>query len=123
MRHRKAKGKLGRNSSHRAALIANLLVALITYERIKTTAAKAKVLRRFMDRMITLAKRGDLHARRQALRVIRDKKALKKLFDTLGQRYSSRPGGYTRIYRLPPRRGDCAPLALIELVDRPEASE
>jgi large subunit ribosomal protein L17 len=96
------------------------LTALITHEKIKTTKAKAKVLKAIADKMITLAKRGDLHARRQALRVIRDKKALKKLFDTLGQRYQTRMGGYTRMYHLPPRRGDCAPMALIELVDRPE---
>jgi large subunit ribosomal protein L17 len=120
MRHRKARGKLGRNASHRVALIANLLAALITHERIKTTRAKAKVLKPIADNMMTLAKRGNLHARRQALQVVRDKKAVKKLFDTIGKRSSMRNGGYTRIYQLPPRRGDCAPMALIEWVDRSE---
>ncbi|MBI2877687.1 MAG: 50S ribosomal protein L17 [Candidatus Tectomicrobia bacterium] len=119
MRHRKAGRKLGRTSSHRQALFGNLLMALITSEAIVTTLAKAKELKRVADKMITLAKRGDLHARRLALMVIRDKAAVKKLFDVLGQRYPERHGGYTRIYKLGTRHGDSAPLAVIEWVDRP----
>ena len=123
MRHRKAGRKLGRNSSHRQALFSNLLAALITYESITTTLAKAKELKRMADRMITLAKRGDLHARRQALRSVRKKTAVKQLFDTLGKRYPDRNGGYTRIYKLGPRHGDCAPMAVIEWIDRPTTHE
>ncbi|MBI1987441.1 MAG: 50S ribosomal protein L17 [Nitrospinae bacterium] len=119
MRHRKAGRKLGRTSSHRQAMLGNMLMGLITSEGIITTLAKAKELRRVADRMITLAKRGDLHARRLALMVVRDEPAVRKLFDVLGQRYAERHGGYTRIYQLGHRHGDSAPLALIEWVDRP----
>lgn len=119
MRHRKAGRKLGRTSSHRQALLGNLVMGLITSEGIITTVAKAKELRRVADRMVTLAKRGDLHARRLALTVVRNEAAVRKLFDVLGQRYTERHGGYTRICKLGHRHGDSAPLALIEWMDRP----
>ncbi len=119
MRHRKAGRKLGRTSSHRQALFSNLLTALIIHESITTTLAKAKELRRISEKMITFAKRGDLHARRLALRSVKNKAAVKRLFDMLGQRYTERNGGYTRIYKLGPRHGDCAPMAVIEWIDLP----
>lgn len=98
----------------------NMATSLLDHERIETTDAKAKELRKVVDRMITLGKRGDLHARRQALAYIRDRKVVEKLFDELSQRYSERPGGYTRIIKLRRRPGDGAPISLIELVDREE---
>lgn len=116
MRHRKAGRKLGRTTSHRESLLRNMVTSLLLYEKIVTTVAKAKELRRLAEKMITLAKREDLHARRQAAQVIKDEKALKKLFETLGARYQGRNGGYTRITRLGFRGGDGAPLAAIELV-------
>lgn len=118
MRHRMSGRKLNRTKSHRRALFANLAVALLTHEQIKTTLPKAKDLRRVADKMITLGKRGDLHARRQALAVLRDEAAVKKLFDVLGPRYAERPGGYTRVLKAGFRHGDAAPMAFIELVDR-----
>lgn len=121
MRHRKAGFKLGRVTAHRWALFRNLLVALFRQERIMTTEAKAKAIRGLADHMITLAKRENLHARRQALSMVPDALVVKKLFDTLAARYGDRPGGYTRILRAGTRRGDGAPLVLLELVDRPEA--
>lgn len=120
MRHRKQKRQLGRTTSHRKALLRNLVTALLDKERIETTLAKAKELRRVADRMITLGKKGDLAARRRALMTIRSKDVVGKLFSDLALRYDSRPGGYTRIYQLGPRSGDGASMALIELVDRPE---
>jgi large subunit ribosomal protein L17 len=122
MRHRKAGRKLGRSSSHRQALLRNMVTSLLDHERIQTTDAKAKELRRFTDRMITLGKRGDLHARRQALRVIRSKEVTAKLFDELADRYRERPGGYTRVMKLGQRQGDAAPMSLIELLDGPRSS-
>ena len=116
MRHRKLKRKLGRTSSHREALLRNLTTSLLLYEKIITTAAKAKELRKIAERMITLAKRQDLHARRQAAEVIQDERVLKKLFETIGERYQGRNGGYTRITKLEYRVGDGAPLAAVELV-------
>lgn len=116
MRHRKLKRKLGRTSSHREALLRNLTTSLLLYEKIITTAAKAKELRKIAERMITLAKRRDLHARRQAAEVIQDERVLKKLFETIGERYQGRNGGYTRITKLEYRVGDGAPLAAVELV-------
>jgi len=110
--------KLNRTKSHRRALFANLAVALLTHEQIKTTLPKAKDLRRVADKMISLGKRGDLHARRQALAVLRDEAAVKKLFEVLGPRYTERPGGYTRVLKAGFRHGDAAPMAFIELVDR-----
>jgi large subunit ribosomal protein L17 len=117
MRHRKAGNRLGRTSSHRKAMMRNMVTSLIEHERIVTTVAKAKELRRLADRMITLAKRGDLHARRQALAVIRDKRVVAKLFNELGGEYRDRNGGYTRIIQTGQRLGDAAPMAIIELVN------
>jgi|TARA_B110000483_G_C18181726_1_gene537311 large subunit ribosomal protein L17 len=115
--------KLNRTSSHRKALFSNMAVALIKHEQIKTTLPKAKELRGVVDRLITLGKRGDLHARRIAIsRLQGDKKLADKLFSVLGERYKDRPGGYTRVIRAGFRYGDSAPMAVIELVDRdPEA--
>ena len=120
MRHRKSGKTLGRNSSHRKAMFRNMVTSLLEHEMIQTTDAKAKELRRFADKMITLGKRGDLHARRSALKVIRSKDVTAKLFDELAARYKDRSGGYTRIIKLGNRVGDAAPLSIIELVDRPE---
>ncbi|MGI9384083.1 MAG: 50S ribosomal protein L17 [Methyloligellaceae bacterium] len=118
MRHRRAGRKLNRTASHRRALFANMAAALIKHEQIVTTLPKAKELRRVADRLITLAKRGDLHARRLAVSRIRDEAMVKKLFETLGPRYKDRPGGYTRVLKAGYRYGDSAPMAVIELVDR-----
>lgn len=116
MRHLKSGRQLSRNSSHRWALMRNLITALLREEKIKTTNPKAKELRRWAERVITLGKRGDLHARRQVLSIVHDKAAVRKLFDTLGPRFKERPGGYTRIIKLGIRHGDAAQMALIELV-------
>jgi large subunit ribosomal protein L17 len=123
MRHRKAGRKLNRTPTHRSALFAALATALIKHEQIATTLPKAKELRRVADRLITLAKRGDLHARRLAFSRIRDDAMLSKLFETLGPRYADRPGGYTRVLKAGFRYGDSAPMAVIELVDRDEAAK
>jgi large subunit ribosomal protein L17 len=120
MRHLKSGRKLGRTSAHRKALFRNMVTALIRSERIRTTLAKAKELRSHVEKTITLGKKGTLHARRRALRVVNDKEAFLKLFGPLSERYAERPGGYTRIIRVGNRRGDDAPMALIELVDREE---
>jgi large subunit ribosomal protein L17 len=120
MRHRKAGRKLNRTSSHRRALFASLAAALIKHEQIETTLPKAKELKRVADRLITLAKRGTLHARRLASARVRDDAMVAKLFATLGPRYADRPGGYTRVLKAGFRYGDSAPLAIIELVDRDE---
>lgn len=122
MRHLKKGRKLGRTASHKKALLCNLATSLIFHERIQTTTAKAKELRPFFEPLITLAKRGDLHARRQAAGLIRDKQALAKLFTELAPRFADRPGGYTRILHLGARQGDNAELSLIELVDSSEAA-
>jgi len=116
MRHRRAGRKLGRTMAHREMMMRNLVTSLLLYEKIITTAAKAKELRSVAEKMVTLAKREDLSARRQAAEVVNDDKALKKLFDTLGARYRDRSGGYTRITKLDYRMGDGAPLAAIELI-------
>jgi len=122
MRHRNAFRKLNRTATHRSALFASLATALIKHEQIVTTLPKAKDLRRVADRLITLAKKGDLHARRLAFSRIRDEAMVAKLFETLGPRYAARPGGYTRVLKAGFRYGDSAPMAVIELVDRdPEA--
>jgi len=120
MRHRKAGRKLNRTPTHRSALLASLASALIKHEQIATTLPKAKELRRVADRLISLAKRGDLHARRLAFSRIRDDAMVAKLFETLGPRYADRPGGYTRVLKAGFRHGDSAPMAVIELVDRDE---
>ena len=118
MRHRVAHRKLGRITPHRMALLRNLATALFERERIRTTLMKAKELRPYAERLITLAKREDsrLHARRLVLRDIQDPRVVKKLFDSLGARYATRPGGYTRILRLGPRKGDGAEMAIVELL-------
>jgi large subunit ribosomal protein L17 len=118
MRHRNAGRKLGRTSAHRRALLRNLVTSLLEHEQIETTDAKAKELRRVAERMITLGKRGSLHARRQALRVVRSREVAAKLFEELAERYRTRPGGYTRVLKLRTRVGDAAPVSMIELVDR-----
>jgi large subunit ribosomal protein L17 len=120
MRHRKDGFKLGRLTQHRWALFRNLLVALFRHERITTTEAKAKAVRGLAEHMVTLAKRENLHARRQALSMIPDAAVVGTLFDTIAARFSGRNGGYTRIIKLGPRPGDNAPMVLLELVDRPE---
>jgi len=120
MRHRKGPRKLNRTSSHRKAMFANMAFALIKHEQIVTTLPKAKELRSVVDKLITLGKRGDLHARRQALSVIKDRDLVTKLFSTLAERYAERPGGYTRVLKAGFRYGDSAPMAIIELVDRDE---
>ena len=117
MRHRKAGRKLSRSASHRKAMFNNMVTSLIHNERVQTTDAKARELRRFAEKIITLGKRGDLHARRLAARTIRDKDALHTLFTELGPRYESRPGGYTRLIKLGFRKGDDAPVTMVELVD------
>ncbi len=116
MRHLKSGRKLNRTSSHRWALIRNLVTSLLRNEKIQTTDPKAKELRRWADRVISLGKRGNLHARRQALAIVQDKAVVRKLFDTIGPRFKDRPGGYTRITKIGWRRGDCAPLSIVELV-------
>lgn len=122
MRHGKANRKLNRTSSHRKAMFANMSAALIKHEQIVTTLPKAKELRPIVEKLITLAKRGDLHARRQAIAKTRDEAMVRKLFDVLGPRYQDRQGGYCRIMKAGFRYGDNAPIAVIEFVDRdPEA--
>ena len=120
MRHRKGPRKLNRTSSHRKAMFANMAAALVKHEQITTTLPKAKELRRVVDKLISLGKRGDLHARRQALSTLRDRALVEKLFSTLAERYADRPGGYTRVLKAGYRYGDSAPVAIIELVDRDE---
>ncbi|HSE94862.1 MAG TPA: 50S ribosomal protein L17 [Methylomirabilota bacterium] len=119
MRHKRAGTKLGRLSAHREALFRNLLTALLRHERIETTVAKAKALRPQADHLVTLAKRDTLHARRQVLAVVADTAVVRRLFDAVAARYADRRGGYTRILLTGRRRGDGAPMALLELVDRP----
>ena len=121
MRHRKSGRKFRRSTSHRSAMLRNMVTSLLEHERIRTTDAKAKDLRRVAEKMITLGKRGDLHARRQALRVIRSRSVTAKVFEDLADRFRDRPGGYTRVMKLGQRPGDAAPVSIIELVDRPES--
>ena len=121
MRHGKSGRKLNRTASHRKAMFANMAAALIKHEQIITTLPKAKEMRPIIEKLITLAKRGDLHARRQAIAQIRDKEQAKKLFDVLGERYKDRAGGYARVMRAGFRYGDSAPMAVLELVDRDES--
>tara|TARA_B100000131_G_scaffold45380_1_gene40591 strand:- start:381 stop:773 length:393 start_codon:yes stop_codon:yes gene_type:complete len=117
MRHNKRGRKLSRKTAHRKALMLNLAVALITHKKIKTTDAKAKELRTYVEPLITFAKRGDLHARRQVLKKIRHKNVVRELFDNIGPSFSDRNGGYTRITKLGFRDNDCAPVSIIEFVD------
>ena len=121
MRHGNAHRKLNRTAEHRRAMFANMAVALIQHEQIVTTLAKAKDLRRVMDKYITLAKRGDLNSRRIAASRMGDEAMVKKLFDTLAPRYKDRAGGYTRVMKAGYRYGDSAPVAVIEFVDRDES--
>lgn len=114
MRHLVRKKRLGRHTSHRKAMLRNMVTSLIELERISTTLPKAKELRRLADRMVTLAKQGSLHARRRAAAVVRSRQAVRKLFDDLGPRFKDRNGGYTRILKLGHRLGDGAPMAFIE---------
>jgi large subunit ribosomal protein L17 len=116
MRHKVKRGKLGRNTAHRRALLRNLVTSFLERERVRTTLAKAKSVRPQAEKMITLAKRGTLHARRQALAYMTKESAVKKLFDDIGPRFSERPGGYTRVVKLGPRAGDGAQMAMLELV-------
>lgn len=118
MRHQVAGVKLNRSPAHRRALFRNLVTALLEHEAIRTTDAKAKEVKRWADRMITLGKQGTLHARRRAAAVIRSRPVVKKLFDELAPRYAARQGGYTRVVKLGVRPGDAAEIALVELVDR-----
>lgn len=118
MRHRNAHRKLGRTTAHRTAMFANMAASLIKHEQIVTTLPKAKELRPFVEKLVTLAKRGDLHARRQAISQVRDITQVGKLFSTLGPRYAERPGGYIRVLKAGYRYGDNAPMAVIEFVDR-----
>ncbi|MDH3195342.1 MAG: 50S ribosomal protein L17, partial [Hyphomicrobiales bacterium] len=120
MRHRKSGRKLNRTASHRKAMFANMAAALINHEQIKTTLPKAKELKPFVEKLVTLAKRGDLHARRIAISRVRDEAMVKKLFEAIGPRYEDRQGGYTRVLKAGFRYGDNAPVAVIEFVDRDE---
>ena len=117
MRHHRAGKKLGRDSAHRKALYANLAGSLIEHGRIKTTEAKAKAVKPFAEQMISLGKRGDLHARRQALSHLRSQEIVHRLFADVGPRFAERPGGYSRIVKLGPRQGDAADMVYLELVD------
>lgn len=118
MRHRMSGRKLNRTSSHRKAMFSNMVVSLLDHEQITTTLPKAKDLRPVVEKLVTLGKRGDLHARRQAIRVLGDEKIADKLFTTLAERYAKRAGGYTRVLKAGFRYGDSAPMAVIEFVER-----
>lgn len=118
MRHRNQGRKLGKKTQHRNAMFANMAAALIKHEQIKTTLPKAKELRPVVEKLVTLSRRNNLHARRLALSQIRDETQVKKLFEVIGPRYASRPGGYTRVLKAGFRHGDNAPMAFIEFVDR-----
>ncbi|MBF0474679.1 MAG: 50S ribosomal protein L17 [Deltaproteobacteria bacterium] len=118
MRHRKAGRRLSRETSHRQAMLRNMVTSLFEHDRIQTTDAKAKELRPLAEKMITLAKRGDLHARRQALEIIRSPKVAQKLFNLAKEQFDGREGGYTRIIKIGPRLGDAAPISIIELLPK-----
>ena len=120
MRHRKTGRRLGRTSSHREAMVRNMVTSLFEHERIVTTTPKAKEVRKVADKMITLAKRGDLHAKRQAMSFIKSRDVVAKLFGEIQEQLSDRNGGYTRIIQTGTRRGDCAPMAILELVSYSE---
>jgi large subunit ribosomal protein L17 len=120
MRHGKSGRKLNRTASHRKAMFANMAASLIEHEQIVTTLPKAKEIRPIVEKLVTLGKRGDLHARRQAIAAIRDENQVRKLFDTLATRYADRNGGYIRIMKAGFRHGDSAPMAVVEFVDRDE---
>ena len=117
MRHKVAGKRLGRGTAHRKALFRNLVTELFRHEQIRTTEAKAKAIRPQAERLISLAKRGVLHARRMAARDVQDPEILRKLFDEIAERFEDREGGYTRVYKLGPRKGDAAPVVLISLIE------
>ncbi len=121
MRHGKAGKRLGRTSSHKKAMVRNMVTSLFEHERIVTTTPKAKEVRKVADKMITLAKRGDLHAKRQAMSFIRSRDVVAKLFNEIQEQFAERNGGYTRIIQTGQRRGDAAPMAILELVSYSEA--
>jgi large subunit ribosomal protein L17 len=123
MRHMNAHRRLRRETSHRLAMLRNLVTSLLEHERITTTDAKAKEVRPLAERIITYGKKGDLHARRMAMRTVRSKSVLKKVFDSVAPRFATRPGGYTRIIKLGRRAGDGAPLSIIELLPEPGADK
>lgn len=123
MRHRKASIKLNRNSSHRKAMFRNMVTSLLKYESIKTTDAKAKEISRWADHVITLAKKGDLHSRRQALSIVQEKKVVHKLFENANEKFGDRAGGYTRIIKIGHRPGDAASMSLIELIAKEKKKE
>jgi large subunit ribosomal protein L17 len=123
MRHRKSGRQLNRNSSHRKAMFQNMAVSLLRHEAIKTTLPKAKELRRVAEPFITMAKTDSVHKRRLAFNRLRDREIVGKLFNELGPRYKDRPGGYLRILKMGYRTGDSAPMAYVELVDRPQTGE
>jgi large subunit ribosomal protein L17 len=123
MRHQIAHRKLNRTSSHRKAMFANMAASLIEHEQIVTTLPKAKEMAPIMDKLVTLAKKGDLAARRQAIAQVRNEDAVRKLFDVMGERYKDRKGGYTRVLKAGFRPGDNAPVAVLELVDRDESAK
>ena len=123
MRHGHARRKLNRTHEHRQAMLANMACSLIEHEQIKTTLPKAKELRPYLEKLVTLAKRGNLHARRLCVARLRQEEPVKKLFDTLGPRYAERPGGYIRVLKAGFRYGDMAPMAFVELVDRDPAAK
>jgi large subunit ribosomal protein L17 len=123
MRHRKSGKKLGRNTSHRKAMMRNMVTSFFDCEKITTTDARAKELRKMAEKLITMARRGDLHSRRLVLQVVRDGKTVAKLFDVIAPRYTDRPGGYTRIIKLGHRSGDNAALSMIELVEEEIAAK
>lgn len=117
MRHRVAGRHLKRSSGHRQALFRNLITELFRHKKIRTTEAKAKAIRGEAEKLVTLAKRGDLHARRQALRTVTDAQVVKALFEEIAPRYRERPGGFTRLVKLGPRQGDAAPMVILELIE------
>jgi large subunit ribosomal protein L17 len=123
MRHRKAGVKLNRTSSHRKAMFRNMVTSLLKHEKIQTTDSKAKALRAWIDHVITLAKRGDLHARRQALSIVREKNVVHKLFAEATEKFGGRDGGYTRIIKLGRRPGDAAPVSMMELITSEESAK
>jgi len=123
MRHRQKGRKLGRKKSHRDMMLRNLVASLFDSESVRTTEAKAKEARRLAERMVSFAKRGDLHARRQVLRHINDQDIVKKLFDSIAPRFEGRNGGYTRIIKLGRRHGDSAPVAILELTEKSQEAE
>jgi len=123
MRHRNQGRKLNVTASHRIAMFANMAAALIKHEQITTTLPKAKEMRPFVEKLVTLSRRADLHARRLAMSQVRDADQVKKLFDVIGPRYVGRPGGYTRVLKAGFRHGDNAPMAIIEFVDRDPAAK